>query len=167
MANRKTIKISRDKLVEVLQTIKGASFVTISMTGDVSFARKTNNPFFGRTTKTQTFNGILNYDYQGNVNRALEKQGETADFVASKPAWGTRVGDTCIIQHKGQTYFDIRVLRSLKTKYTFDGKAISKDEIRSWLKPSSPAQSGIVVRRPKIENIFAMNIMGLRYRIVG
>jgi hypothetical protein len=171
MAKTRYIPISRAKAIEFLQEIKGASFITIQMASEPAFkGKKADNPYVGRVQKIQTLNGILNYDYEINVNNARLADGKPADFVASKSAWGTRVGDTCIIEHTGKDgitnyYFDMRVLRSLKSRYTLDGKAVKKDVIRDWLKPSSPPTAGICVRRPKMANITHLRVKGAKYRL--
>lgn len=171
MAKQRYIPITREKAIAFLQGIKGASFITIQMASEPAFrGKKSENPFIGRVQKIQTLNGILNYDYETNVNNALLKDGQPADFVAQKASWGTRVGDTCIIEHTGKDgvqnfYFDMRVLRSLKSRYTLDGKPISKDVIRDWLKPSSPPTAGVCVRRPKMANITHLRVKGAKYRL--
>lgn len=162
---RKYIDISRQQFVEMFQGLKVGTFVGLSMSSEPTWARKTDNPFVGRVLKVQSMSGMIGYDYEGNVNKALEKQGEKADFKAQKPAWGTRVGESCLIEHKGQFYFDMRVLRSLKVKYMLDGKKIDKAKIADWLRKSSPATAGVVVRRPKIDNIQKVHVLGVKYRL--
>lgn len=163
---RKTVKISRENFVKLLADMgKKATFVSIQMRSEPALRSK-KSPLVGRCLKIQGMSGMIGYDYEAGVNRALEKQGEEADFVAKAPAWGTRVGDTCLIEHKGESYFDLRVLRSLRTRYTVDGKTTSKAAIADQLRPSGTPTAGVCVRRPKIRNITSIKMLGCKYRLI-
>lgn len=167
MANvRKTVKITRENFVKLLADLgKKATFVSIQMRSEPALRSKKSS-LVGRCLKIQGMSGMIGYSYEADINRALEKQGETPDFIAKAPAWGTRVGDTCLIEHKGEHYFDLRVLRSLRTRYTLDGKAIAKATIADQLRPSGPPTAGVCVRRPNIRNITSIKMLGVKYRLV-
>jgi hypothetical protein len=164
---RKTVKITRENFVKLLADLgKKATFVSIQMRSEPALRSK-KSPLVGRCLKIQGMNGMIGYDYEADVNRSLEKQGEEADFVAKAPAWGTRIGDTCLIEHKGEHYFDLRVLRSLRTRYAVDGKTVAKSTIADQLRPSSKPTAGVCVRRPKIRNITSIKMLGVKYRLVN
>lgn len=163
---RKTVKITRENFVKLLADLgKKATFVSIQMRSEPALRSKKSS-LIGRCLKIQGMSGMIGYDYENNVNRALEKQGEEADFVAKAPAWGTRIGDTCLIEHNGEKYFDMRVLRSLRTRYTVDGKTVAKSAIADGLRPSGKPTAGVCVRRPKIRNITSAKMLGCKFRLI-
>jgi len=164
-------KITRSALVEMLKSLpKSNTFVGVTMT-TVPRMRKTNNPWFGRVRKTSTVTGCVHYNYESNVNAQREREGKPEDFVIQAPSWGERVGDTCIIEHKGKLYIDLRVLRCLRNRYFADGTRISKDTIDAWLQKSGPSKKqdlkkDVVVRRPEIVNLRRINVNKERYEVI-
>ena len=165
-------KITEGRMIDLIGSTKSSTFITVRMAAEPSWARKKNNPFLGKVEKVQTFSGLVNFDYEKSVNTSLAKQGKTSDFKAQKPAaWGTRVGNTCIIEHNGSFYVDMEVLRSLKVKYTIDGKAATKaevEEIKTWLPIRKAPTNGstVIVRRPAFRNITHIHCLGTRYKLV-
>ena len=157
-----------EDIVRLLQAEKGAEFITI-VAETKPKVRKTGNPY-KEIVKRSVVNGMINYNYEGNVNREREREGLTADFKASAPAWGTRVGNSCIIEHKGKKYIDFRLLNVLDTEYIADGKKVNIDDIKDFLpKRKSSGRQGvekeIKVCRYSLDSIKEIRMNGYVYKV--
>ena len=124
--------LTSEDIQRAVMLTKGATIITV-VAETAPRMRKTDNPYFGRVKKVAVVNGMINYNYEGNVNRQREREGSETDFRASAPAWGERVGDSCIIECKGRRYLDFRLLNTLEVKYICDGKEVAKAEIEKFL----------------------------------
>ncbi len=168
----KTIAITEHQLILVLTGLpKGNNFVTIVATTEPKM-RKTGNPLFGKVFKTSRVNGSIQFDYENNVNAQKMREGQTPDFKAQAPVWGTRVGDSCLILHNSNFYFYVRIIKSLGYAYhTADGKPIDATEVTPYLyeRKASATQEldkEIIVRKYALANIREITINGTHYQIM-
>lgn len=160
-----TITISEQQLISVLTGLpKGNNFVTIVATTEPKM-NKTSNPFFGNCYKTSRVNGSIQFDYESNVNAQKNREGDTPDFVAQAPTWGTRVGNSCVIVHNSNFYFYVRVLGSLAHAYhDANGKLIDANAVKPFLPVRKP--SIIIVRKYALANIREITVNGTHYAIM-
>lgn len=83
MSNAKLISVGG--LVDRLLSLKGATFITVTVRTDAR-CRKTGNPF-GKVFKTATVNGQVNFHYDAAVLRRLEKEGKGAEAFERGESW--------------------------------------------------------------------------------
>lgn len=120
---------------------------------------RVENPHFGKVNKIVTdMEVVIGSNYQEEVNKQLEKEGKDSSFVSNPRKWGIRVGDSCLIEHKGNMYVDMIVKSSGEVSYEYDGEEISKQDIIGLSTPnSSYSRQGtddeVVVRTIKLDNI--------------
>jgi|GEM_PF-2882154 len=164
--------ISLEKLEEMLMGLEGqrANIVTIQTVTPLDM-RKTDNPYIGRVFKVATVNCQIQSDYENAVNNRRAKEGKPADFVAQVRTWGTRVGKSCVVEHKGEKYLAYRALRCLKTKLQDgQGRFVSPEVVAPFVpQKSKPKKQGlddvIIWRTPKLRNIRTININRKRYKV--
>jgi len=165
-------KITVDELRHSLEELPaGATFVSVVQVTPADM-NKTNNPFYGKVFKVAKLQGVLDGDYTKAVNRQRLREGKAADFVSQPRKWGQRVGDTCLIEHKGTYYLEVRVLRTLRSRLVDEsGRFMAKSKVAAFLKAESGApqqdlDKEIVIRTPKLENLRRIAIKGQRFEIV-
>ena len=95
------------------------------------------NPQQGRIRKTT--NAVVTLGSAGNygLRKVSEGEYETVAEVKSR-AWGERVGETCIIEHKGALYLEFYPDGDSHTSYFLDDSPIAKSDIDGL--PSSRRQ---------------------------
>ena len=112
----KTVKISIAQLIAILSSPKlyrGCNFVGFDAITVPKLSGGKSNPHQGLAEKVHSnFLGMLFSNKNGSsygrmVNRRLEGEGKDANFVAGKLPWGTKVGETALIEHKGNHYLQI------------------------------------------------------------
>jgi hypothetical protein len=91
---------------------KGTTFVTIVAETDPKL-RKRGNPYAGRVTKRSRVNGAIGWIYGNGVNRQRIREGLDPDFEAFPRKWGERIKGTPFVEHKGNTYLELKVERVL------------------------------------------------------
>ena len=145
---------------------KGATFAHMTtQTEGKSFMNKRNNPFFETVVKQSTINICLGFDYQGAIDRLVQK--ENKEEREAKPRkWGVVTEDKLFVEHKGEYYLRARVMGNI-TKPVYlnreTGEVIDKEMIEPFLKKSSPKSStqsdleGEVIERDyKISSILTL-----------
>jgi len=117
-------EINESQLTEILLGIKGAKFMTVTTNTEPSM-RKTNNPFSGQDVRKISTNNItVNFDY----GKSLQKKGGTPSDKGR--TWGSRVGKTSFIQHKGGLYVQAKLnAKPQKVVYTLDGTEMTPEQL--------------------------------------
>ena len=99
--------------------------------------------------------------------------GGSGIFTAEKATWGTRIGNTCLVEHEGNLYFYVAILKSLGYRYeSIDGQPLEKDFVHGMMRAkSNPKQeleqkNEVQVRRYKLESIKAISLNGFQYIVV-
>ncbi len=170
--------LTKTQLVNMLVNLpKGNNFVTI-IARTVPAMNKTGNPFYDSAIKDFNIrkiaevNGAIQFNYEAAVNRQLVREGQEADFTAQAPTWGNRVGSSCVIEHKEQYYFYVKVEKSLGYAYVnLQGLPLDTKEVNKWLKSRKPSDTQgtdkeIMVRKYAIANLVAITINGMKYTII-
>ena len=172
-------------VTKLLNLRKGANFVTVvtrtvpGMNQSIVVnGAKVPNPYFDaissdfKVRKVSEVNGQIGYDYENAVNNQRIREDGTPDFVAQPRKWGIRVDNSCVFEHKGQFYFDMRVLKSIGHYYVdLKGNTIETSEVEKCLKPRSPNKNQetdkeIIVRDYTIANVLSISINGEKFVII-
>lgn len=172
-ANKTNQIVTRQELKDLLATQKGATMVTIISHTDPA-TRKGDK---GKVVKQSTTNGVINWNYEGSVNRQQKREGGEGTFQAKPRKWGQKIEGTCLIEHKGNYYLELKVERALKAEYFErrpDGSlvATTKEAIAAILpkkRSSAPSQGvnkEIILRDYKLTNIVILRMGGKEYHIV-
>lgn len=141
--------MSISKLVEVLLSLRGATFVTFlsQITPELK-----KNPF-KNIQKLCKVNGVLNFWYAAGVIRRLEKEGKVANFKQGTSWHKPIIIDgilTPLCQHKtnDNLYLRFMHLKTLRVMYKSENREIPEKEIAPYLKYSTYANQGL--RKPLV-----------------
>jgi hypothetical protein len=154
-------------LATKLSEIRGATFATLICETDARL-KKTGNPF-GQVQKVSRVNVCLGFQYEAAVNRQRTREGAEADFEAAPRQWGNRVPGTFLVEHKGRTYLETKVERSLEHAYiTADGRELSDADVAPFLparKDSGRQETdkAILVRDYALDSIRSISFGGESY----
>ncbi len=161
--------IALPELIEVLKEVKHAMPATFIAATSLDMP-KTNNEYYGRIVKLQKSNVFIKFDYANAVNKQRLKEGKEADFVPKARPWGVRVGDSTLIEHKGEYYLEARyLLNHPKIEYLLDGKdPIDESKFSQYIKEvktstTQDLEKEIVIRTIKMVNIREITLNGTRY----
>jgi len=154
-------------LVELLATVKGATFATIIAETDAGL-KKTGNPF-GPVRKVSRVNVCLGFQYESAVNRQRTREGTEADFQSAPRQWGTRIPGSMLVEHKGKLYLETKVEKSLG--YVFldaNGKELTAEEVAPFLPARSKStrqetEKEILVRDYALESLRSLSMGGEQY----
>jgi len=174
-------KMKANILHGLIDQLNGATFLgldietipTINKTRKVGGNSREPNPHYGHIRKVVMGMSVMvstsksGSPYERMVRRRQAAEGKEVDFTAEKRAWGTRIGTTPLIEHKGQTYLEIFCQHPGVTTYYLDDTPINEEDIIGLSRPShnEEAQGGIddqvVIRSVKAESIIGMRIDGV------
>ena len=152
---------------------KGANIITVQM-ATVPRMQKTGNPYFDKVRKYAIANVQIQADYENAVNAQRRKEGKADDFKAQPRVWGERIGNTCLIAHKGRKYMAFRALRCLKsTLRDTRGRFLCDtaiEHIKTFMYVSKSktqkVDTEIVWRTVALDNVRRININRERYEVV-
>lgn len=165
------------KLIEFFSSIKEEKELTLTVEGAVSEMRKTGNPFHcdGRVvTKRTNMIVRINESYEEAVNDMRQEEGVKGKFKAKPLSWGTRVGDTCLIEHKGTHYLQCRVMSADPSVFFLDRQMMLLRDIAILKKflPEKKEDTGrqktdeeVVIRTIKLEGILVIEIDGKNIQV--
>jgi len=110
------------------ENVNGMTFVSIDTSTEPKLKGGKANPFKGRVRKVMTGANVMVFQnksvngYDAMVKRRLEKEGKNpASFKLSPRAWGSRVPNMPIVEHKGQYYLEVIFLNAGEVHYEVDG----------------------------------------------
>lgn len=163
------MKILREQLVEMLTAEKGAKIVTL-YTKVSPKMKKRGNPYLGLLKKSK-INGVVNFNYENSVNRQRVREESEADFKAEIRKWGTKIPGTCIVEHNGKYYLEVKVENVYDTKYIVGNQEIEKEKVKPYLYDSSgnPRQDldkEVILRDYSLDSIEAIKYGGKLYDVV-
>jgi len=158
-------------LINAVAAIQGASFVGIDTHTEVKLTGGQKNPQQGRVTKRMTGATVMAFTnqnvnaYAAMVQRRLVAEGKQAsDFQLHERAWGVRVPNMPIVEHKGAYYFECIFLKPGKVEYLLDGKVVDASEIQGLPEKREGEQGGledkVIIRDFKAESITELRIDG-------
>lgn len=153
-------QITQDELIELVQSVKGNTFVSFeSLT--VPAQRKKNNPWV--IHKRSFVNAAVGFDYESNMRTQQLKRGEEPDFVAQEHAWGEREQNIIVLGDK--KYLRVRVLKSNQPAQYFDENMneLTFEQVQPFLKPST--SSDVLYRNYALGNICKITMQGETYEL--
>lgn len=171
--------IDQAKLLALLSRIRHATPVGLIALTDAR-PRKTGLPY-SEVRKLTRLNAMIGTVHEDAVRRQQEREGQPATFVASPRAWGTRVGDTPLVEHRGQFYLSAQMnpLNRPRPLYLVPkarGKrtiltAVPKEAVAPWLPPERDEGASQGVDRPvthrefRLDSIVSLTLNGEHYRV--
>lgn len=108
------------------------------------------NPMQGKIRKISTADVTISGTGVYASRKVDEGEFSSSDEVQQRK-WGTRIGNTCVIEHNGHMYIEFLVDGTPKSTYKLDGKEIAKDDV-TGLNPSK-RDSNVLICTVKAENI--------------
>lgn len=120
---------------------------------------KKGNPYYGRVEVIQNIRGHINANY------TKRKQAEDPNHVTKPRAWGSRVGNSPLIEHQGFYYIEVKCEgRVDKARYFLDGIEITDPKIiEECLKHKKPSKTDESLRCFKLENLTRLRLNGETY----
>jgi hypothetical protein len=158
-------------LVNAVVGINGASFVGLDTHVDVKLTGGQKNPMQGRVTKRMIGATVMSFQnknvnaYEAMVQRRLAAEGkDPAKFELGERAWGVRVPNMPIVEHKGEYYLEVIFQRAGTVSYELDGQPIAAADIIGLPAASTGEQGGlenkVIIRTFKAESITELRIDG-------
>ena len=162
-------------LVNAMANINGASFVGLDTHTDVTLTGGKANPMQGRVTKRMIGATVMSFQnknfssYEAMVKRRLVAENkDPGNFELGPRAWGTRIPNMPIVEHKGEYYLEVIPLTAGVISYELDGAPIDKSAIIGLKSSTSGEQGGlenkVIIRTFKAESITALRIDGVEYK---
>lgn len=158
-------------LYTALQNVSGASFVGFDSLTVVALKGGKKNPMQGRVTKRMTGAQVMVFQnkningYEAMVQRRLAAEGkDPASFELGQRAWGERVPNMPIVEHKGNTYMEVIFLKPGNSVFLLDGAPIAKQDIEGLEDKAEGAQGGldnkVVIRTFAADSITELRVDG-------
>ena len=162
-------------LVNAVANINGASFVGLDTHTDVTLAGGKSNPMQGRVTKRMIGATVMSFQnknfsaYEAMVKRRLVAENKDPEaFVLGPRAWGTRIPNMPIVEHKGEYFLEVIFMKPGTVVYELDGNSIDPMAIIGLKAPTAGEQGGledkVIIRTFKAESITELRIDGLVFK---
>lgn len=167
--------ITVEQLKEMLKARKGATIVTIVAETEPDL-RKTGNPYIG-CKKISRVNGVINWIYENAVNRQREREGQPVNadgyiehFESLPRKWGQRIHGTPFVEHKDNTYLELKVERSLGHEYRHNGETLTDEQVAPFLPKKKEGErqkvdKPVILRDYNLTNIVQISVGGEVYDI--
>jgi hypothetical protein len=143
---------------------------------------RSGNPFGGtqrthRLRKMSRVSGMIGFSYENAVNNQRGREetpidpitGEVETFVAEARKWGVRRAGTPFVDHKGATYLEVKVERSLHCEYRLDdGTPVDAAIVAAWLPEKKEGtrqmvEKPVILRDYTLDNLREVTINGQTY----
>ena len=158
-------------LVNAVANINGASFVGLDTHTDVTLAGGKSNPMQGRVTKRMIGATVMSFQnknfsaYEAMVKRRLVAENKDPEaFVLGPRAWGTRIPNMPIVEHKGEYFLEVIFMKPGTVVYELDGNSIDPMAIIGLKAPTAGEQGGledkVIIRTFKAESITELRVDG-------
>lgn len=173
-------KISRSEFLKMYASLKGAKIASVLYNSEVKVPKYEG---LGMVTKLSRKSVIVNANYQNMVRNRQEREGLARDFQADKPRFGEFISPNKVIEYNGTAYLRMYINKNQvgvgTTEYFVNGVKATADEIATIKKHTdnggSAKQAAAGVKAddevkpiaPKLENIIAMTIDGVKYVLQG
>lgn len=158
----------------LLDQIQGMSFAGMDTITEVKLKGGKKNPHLGRVTKHTTGNHVMLFTnkksnaYEAMVKRRLEAEGkDPKSFTLGQLAWGTRVPDSPLIEHKGKFYIQTIFIKGGSSEFFLDNKPIAKSDIQGFEEQEVTSgrqgledENTVVVRTFALDSIREIRLMG-------
>lgn len=163
------------QLVAAFQNVNGGSFVGIDSLTEVKLAGGKKNPMQGRVTKRMVGAQVMVFQnkntnaYEAMIQRRLVAEGkDPASFVLGERAWGTRVPNMPIVEHKGAYYLEVIFLKAGQVEYRLDGAPIARDLIEGLVESQGGEQGGlenkVIIRTFAADSVTEVRVDGKAYQ---
>jgi len=162
-------------LINAVANINGASFVGLDTHTDVTLTGGKQNPHQGRVTKRMVGATVMSFQnknfsaYQAMIQRRLVAENkDPGDFQLGERAWGVRLPNMPIVEHKGEYYLEVIFMQPGKTEYLLDGNVVPASFIIG-LKPAAAGNQGgledkVILRTFKADSITELRIDGQAFQ---
>ena len=169
-------KIMSLNLLAVVETINGCTFAGMDTVTNVTLKGGKKNPMQGRVTKAVRGNRVMLFSnkktngYDAMVKRRLESEGKDPEsFTLGQRAWGTRLENMPIVEHKGELYLECIFLKAGQVTYLLDGIPVEKTAIEGLETEKVEGTQGgldnkVIIRTYKAESIKALRMGGEEIR---
>jgi hypothetical protein len=159
-------------LFQAFQNVSGASFVGLDTETRPSLKGGKKNPMQGRVVKRMSGASIMVFQnkhingYEAMVRRRLEAEGKNPDtFTLGPRAWGTRVENLPIVEHKGQYYLEVIFLKPGKVEFFLDDSPIARDLVKGLDDDKPEGDQGglnnkVIIRTFAADSIKAIRVDG-------
>lgn len=155
----------------LLENINGASFISITTRTTPKLKGGKKNAYADKTVhKIMTGANVMVFQnksingYEAMIKRRLNAEGKSStDFNLGPRAWGTRIPNKPIVEHKGNYYLEMIFLQSGEVHYEVDGVVTDPSTIPGLeLNKEEASQGGlndkVIIRTFKIDSIMSITI---------
>lgn len=139
----------RETLLSRLVGLVGASFVGLITVTEPKM-RKTGNPYAGKVVKVARTSGQVNFDYDGAVGRAREKEGKPAEDWQKGESWHEpymidgKYTPFCRHKKDGTLYVRVRHMGGSSVYIDKDtGEEVDKELLKPFLPDASYGNQGL------------------------
>jgi hypothetical protein len=138
-------------------------------------APKVNANPYGEILKLSRVSNFIGFNYRHSVENQMAREGIEGTFIPQPRKWGHHVSPV-LIEHKGQYYLSVQVLRTRKPVYLVkaDGmtKVIPSDAVKPFLPvkqeaTSQPTEKKVIYRDYKLESLHQITMNKETYKIAG
>lgn len=170
-------RLSQNEFESILRTLRGSVICTI-VSKTIPDMRKTGNPYIDQIYKLSIINGVINWSYQGAVNKQRLKESQPLDgeglveyFEPAPRQWGTRIPHTPLVEHKGRKYLEVKVENSRsEVRWILDDSTIDISLLEPFLRQPSKSnrqqiEKEVILRDYALENIIGVQLKGVFYTI--
>lgn len=152
-------------LMQLMQSVNGASFISLHTVTVVPLLGGAKNEFKGRVLKHTVGASIMVFQnkkingYEAMIKRRLEAEGKSpGSFSLSPRKWGTRLENMPIVEHEGNYYLEVIYLKPGKSHYEVDGRVVDINTIPGFkATPQESDQGGlddkVIIRTYKFDSI--------------
>jgi hypothetical protein len=182
------MKISYAALVEKLMAMKQPTKAELVVAIEPEMVKKHRetkepNPFLGRVKKQSVVAGIIggwNYAQAVQNQRVREASDEAIalqqveQFVSAPRAWGKRLENTALVEHKGQYYLELNVKEAKQSIYMVDDRIATAEELAA-LKNYLPKQyeegarqeveAPVILRDYKLASVRVLDVAGQQLEV--
>lgn len=159
---------------DIMENVNGASFVGLTTTTIPPLLGGKANPMKGNVRKHVANSNVMVFTnqkqngYDNMVKRRLDKEGKNPEsFKLGSRQWGTRIKNTCFVEHKGALYIEVIFLKAGKVSFTYNSDIISRDDIQGLKAASNGEQGGlddkVIIRTYKVASLDSVSIDGVVY----
>jgi hypothetical protein len=162
-------------LINAVANINGASFVGLDTHTDVTLTGGKQNPHQGRVTKRMIGATVMSFQnknfsaYEAMIKRRLVVEGkQPEDFQLGERAWGVRLPNMPIVEHKGEYYLEVIFMQPGKVEYLLDGAVVPASFIIGLKDTTAGKQGGledkVIIRTFKADSITELRIDGQAFQ---
>jgi len=158
-------------LINAISNVSGSSFVGLDTLTQVTLSGGKKNPQQGRVQKRMTGASVMVFQnksingYEAMIQRRLVAEGKNPNsFQLGERAWGTRVPNMPIVEHKGNYYLEVIFLKPGQVEYLLDGQVVPKSSIEGLVEREAGEQGGledkVIIRTFAADSVTELRVDG-------